>query len=139
MKRLLPILAVLLLPTAAGAQALYKCTDPKGRVTYQEVPCPLEKVQRKVDTSHAGQGDATRAADEMIERRVSEAVEESNQRARRERLDRLEREQLEKLRREREKTAIDEPWNPPWGFPAKPGLARKPSPTDPSKPDTGSK
>jgi hypothetical protein len=44
------VLTLLLLPFAAGAQTLYKCTDPRGQVTYSNVPCDKQglKLDRTV-------------------------------------------------------------------------------------------
>ncbi len=132
MRRCVAFLAVACLPGLAGAQALYKCTDAKGRVTYQELPCPEVKGQKRLDVSHAGQADWQRAADEQIERRIAEATSEAERQQWRAERERLERDR-ERQKRER-LPAIDEAWNPPWGFPARPGLAR---PTAPPKPDPG--
>lgn len=127
------LLVALALPAAASGQQLFKCIDAKGRVTYQEVPCAFDKAQKRVDTSHAGQPDAERIADEAIARRTLEAREEADLRDKRYRQE--QRERQEKIRKELEqRPKVEEPWNPPWGFPARPGQARKPDPDGESKP-----
>ena len=68
---LLPRIALavaVLVPLAAPAQKLYKCVDAKGKITYQEAACPVDKEQKKVDTSHAGKTDWERAANEKVKR-----------------------------------------------------------------------
>lgn len=124
----------------AFAQTIYKCTTAQGTVTYQETPCTAPGSQRRVDTSHGALADADPdpAAREMLEREALRGdplargfAEEARRRAQSERERRLERE--ERLRRERATRESREPeeppaWNPPWGFPAKPGLARPKTP-----------
>jgi hypothetical protein len=125
-------LALAALPAIAGAQQVFKCTTPKGTVTYQETPCPTREEQKRLDTSH-GTPAEERAARDLLEREAyrgnrlaSEFAEDARERDRREYLERRERE--ERLRREREKEprSSEEPsdWMPPWGWPGRPGVAR---------------
>jgi hypothetical protein len=114
----------------AQAQAVFKCTTPKGTVSYQEMPCTGTTEQKRVGTAPGAAEDA--AARGMLEREArrgdplaSGFVDELRERER--------QEQEERLRREREKPArpvVEEPeWMPPWGWAGPPGLARpKPTP-----------
>jgi hypothetical protein len=131
-------LACVSLAGPAAAQQVFKCTTPKGTVTYQDAPCPVAQAQKRADTSHGALASDVNAR-EMLEREgyrgnrlASEFAGEARERERREYLERVERE--ERLRREGEgKTrSSDEPaeWMPPWGWAGPPGLARpKPKPT----------
>ncbi len=133
----LTALALSALPAVASAQQVYKCTSPKGTVTYQEMPCPTREEQKRLDTSHGTLAEE-RAARDLLEREAyrgnrlaSEFAEDAKERDRREYLARRERE--ERLRRERakEKGSTEEPaeWLTPWGWSGPPGLARpKPKP-----------
>ena len=98
--RFLLATALLALPAAAPSQALFKCVDAKGKITYQETACPAGKDQKKVDTSHAGKTDWERAANEKVRRMQENAEAEAAYRDRRARQDQAEREEL---RRKEEK------------------------------------
>jgi hypothetical protein len=126
-----PIVIALASPGAV-AQALYKCTTGDGRVTYQETPCPGQHAQKRLDApgpADREQGEATR----LLEREAAHGNELAKRFARdardRELARQREREALaraELLKRKREEAnrpAEDIPWNPAWGFPAKPGQA----------------
>jgi len=118
---------------AASAQTLYRCTSAQGAVTYQSLPCGAGAAQKPV-------GQATpRKADEGARRALERDARRGDPLARgfvdelevRDYHERLERE--ERLRKEREEAAKRPPpepeWNPPWGWPGPPGLARpKPAP-----------
>jgi broad specificity polyphosphatase/5'/3'-nucleotidase SurE len=91
--RLLLAAALLGLPAAASSQALFKCVDAKGKITYQETACPANKDQKKVDTSHAGKTDWERAANEKVRRMQENAEAEAAYQGRRAWQERAEREE----------------------------------------------
>jgi hypothetical protein len=95
----LALAAACLVPLAAPAQKLYKCVDAKGKVTYQEAACPVDKDQKKVDTSHAGKTDWERAGNERVKRLTEQAEAEA---AYQERQSRMEAEKREEQRRKEE-------------------------------------
>ncbi len=78
-------------PLAAPAQKLYKCVDAKGKVTYQEAACPVDKDEKKVDTSHAGKTNWERAANEKVKRLNAQAELEAEYQAKRSRQEAAER------------------------------------------------
>ncbi|MGE0357015.1 MAG: DUF4124 domain-containing protein [Burkholderiales bacterium] len=131
--------------TGAPAQALYKCVSPGGSVTYQETPCTGERSQKRLDAPRPVDPEEVRArrllerealhGDELAGRFAREARERELARQREREL--LAREERLRLLREREnRAAEDVPWNPPWGFPARPGLAlpKPPPPAPPPRP-----
>lgn len=136
MRRLAAAVAPFLLALAAPdapAQALYKCTSPEGRITYQETPCATAGSQKRLDAPASAsreEQEARRllereafAGDELAGRFARDARERELARQReREAFARAER--LRRLREEAERPVEDVPWNTPWGFPAKPGQAR---------------
>lgn len=79
------------LPFSAPAQKLYKCVDAKGKVTYQEAACPVDKDEKKVDTSHAGKTNWERAANEKVKRLNAQAELEAEYQAKRSRQEAAER------------------------------------------------
>ena len=93
----LALAAACLLPLAAPAQKLFKCVDAKGKITYQEAACPVDKDEKKVDTSHAGKTDWNRAADEKVKRMTREAEEEAAYQDKLARRARAEQEEKRKL------------------------------------------
>lgn len=96
----LAFVAACLLPLAAPAQKLFKCVDAKGKITYQEAACPVDKDEKKVDTSHAGKTDWNRAADEKVKRMTREAEEEAAYQDKLARRARAEQEEKRKLEEE---------------------------------------
>jgi hypothetical protein len=135
---LAPCLLALALPGAV-AQSLYKCTSPGGRVTYQETPCLGERSQKRLDAPRPPSREELEArralenealwGNELAGRFAREAREREIARQReREALAREER--LRRQLEEANRPVEDIPWNPPWGFPGKPGQARPtPRPT----------
>ncbi len=136
MRRLAASLASLLLAlaaTPAAAQALYKCTAPDGRVTYQETPCTIERSQKRLDNPRPPgreELEARRALEheslwgnELAGRFAAEAREREIARQR-EREAYAREERLRRLREEADRPVEEIPWNTPWGFPARPGQAR---------------
>lgn len=131
---LLPALLALA-PAGAAAQSLYKCTGTDGRVTYQETPCVGERAQKRLDGGNAERDAAeARRQLELEAYRGSELAGGFAREARereaarwREREARAREEQRRRLLEEELRPAEDVPWNPPWGFPAKPGQARPPA------------
>lgn len=131
---LLPALLALA-PAGAAAQSLYKCTGADGRVTYQETPCVGERAQKRLDGGQA-ERDAVDAR-RQLEREAYRGNELAGGFARdarereaarwREREARAREEHRRRLLEEELRPAEDVPWNPPWGFPAKPGQARPPA------------
>lgn len=131
---LLPALLALA-PAGAAAQALYKCTGADGRVTYQEVPCAVDRAQKRLDGGQADR-DAAEARRQLEQEAyrgnglaggfAREAREREAARWR-EREARAREEHRRRLLEEELRPAEDVPWNPPWGFPAKPGQARPPA------------
>ena len=91
--RLLLAAALSALPDAVASQALFKCVDAKGKITYQETACPAGKDQKKVDTSHAGKTDWERAANEKVKRMHENAEAEAAYQQRRARQEQAEREE----------------------------------------------
>ncbi|MBX3672947.1 MAG: DUF4124 domain-containing protein [Burkholderiales bacterium] len=131
---LLPALLALA-PAGVAAQSLYKCTGADGRVTYQETPCVGERAQKRLD---GGQADRDAAeARRQLEREAFRGNELAGGFARdarereaarwREREARAREEHRRRMLEEELRPAEDVPWNPPWGFPAKPGQARPPA------------
>ena len=135
-----PALAAALLAVAlpTGAQTVFRCTGPDGRVAYQETPCDPRAAQRRVPTGSAptpDEIDARRSLErdayrgsELSGRFAADARERERERYLKEM-----RERDEMARREREEAAKarpeDIPWNTPWGFPGRPGQALpKPKP-----------
>jgi len=132
--------ALLALAVPAGAQTVFRCTGADGKVTYQETPCEAKSAQKRVPM-----GPAPDARDEIdarrnLERDASRGSDLSGRFAvdardrERERYLREMRERDEAARRAREEALKtrpeDIPWNPPWGFPGRPGQALpKPKPT----------
>jgi hypothetical protein len=134
MRRLLALaLACAALP--AAAQSVFKCTTADGRVTYQEVPCDTGRTQRKVDLGLSRDAlnatearrelerDYYRSGSELSGRFANDAREKERERWTR---DLREREEIYRRAREEALRVPPElqPWMPPWGFPARPGLAR---------------
>ncbi len=132
--------ALLAWAAPASAQAIHKCTDAQGRVTYQEVPCADGQARKRVDTTNAREAEEREARRELEReayrgnRLARDFADEARERERQKQLERLEElRREERLRRERasEKRADEEPpeWKTPWGWPGKPGLAKpKPAP-----------
>jgi hypothetical protein len=89
----LALAAACLLPLAAPAQKLYKCVDAKGKITYQEAACPVDKDEKKVDTSHAGKTDWERAGNERVRRLTEQAETEAAYQERRSRIEAEKREE----------------------------------------------
>ena len=92
----LALAAACLLPLAAPAQKLFKCVDAKGKITYQEAACPVDKEQKKVDTSHAGKTDWDRAANERVKRSQEAAEAEAAYNDKRARIENEKREEQRK-------------------------------------------
>lgn len=126
MRRRAAILAMLISASAlAYPQAIYKCSTPKGAVTYQETPCPVQGAQKRVDTSHGAASDPV--ARELLEGEAKRGnplaqgfVDEARAR------ERLEREERQRRELPKESRNADETsdWSPPWGWAGRPGLAR---------------
>ncbi|MBK8321757.1 MAG: DUF4124 domain-containing protein [Betaproteobacteria bacterium] len=93
----LALAAACLLPLAAPAQKLFKCVDAKGKITYQEAACPVDKDEKKVDTSHAGKTDWDRAANERVKRSQEAAEAEAAYNDKRARIEAAKREEQRKL------------------------------------------
>jgi hypothetical protein len=120
------VIVALLVPCgSAWSQPLYKCTNPKGAVTYQETPCSAGGSEKRMGSPRSDAVDP--GARRMLELEAyrgdplaREFLEEVRER------ERLERE--ERLRREREtppRTVVENAeWMPPWGWAGPPGLAR---------------
>jgi hypothetical protein len=131
--------AALAIAAPVSAQTVYRCTDEGGKVTYQEIPCAGKSPGKRMDT-----GPSVERLDELNARRslerdyyrgselsgrfASDAREREmlrREQEMRERDERARREREEALKRAPE----DVPWNPPWGFPGRPGQALpKPKP-----------
>jgi hypothetical protein len=126
-------LALALASPGAVAQSLYKCTAAGGRVTYQETPCLGEHSQKRLDAPRPADREEE-SARQLLEREAvfgnelaGRFARESRERelARQREREALAREErLKRLREQDSRPAEDIPWTPPWGFPAKPGLAR---------------
>ncbi len=95
----LALAAACLVPLVAPAQKLFKCVDAKGKITYQEAACPVDKEEKKVDTSHAGKTDWERAGNEKVKRMTEQAEAEA---AYQEKRARIEAEKREEQRRKEE-------------------------------------
>jgi hypothetical protein len=131
---LVPVALAIVSPGAA-AQSLYKCTQAGGRVTYQETPCLADRVQKRLDAPRPAEREEE-VARRLLEREAAQGSELAGRFAHdardRELARQREREAIareERLRRQREKEnrpIEDVPWESPWGFPAKPGLAKPP-------------
>lgn len=131
--------ACLAVAAPAMAQTVYRCTGADGKVTYQETPCEAKAAQRRVPTGPGPESldeiEARRSLErdhargsELSGRFAGEARDREMQKREREM-----REREEKARRAREEALRvppeDVPWNPPWGFPGRPGQALpKPKP-----------
>ncbi len=136
------LLAAAIAPALAPAQTIYRCTSPQGAVTYQETPC-ADGGQKRVDTAH---GAAARGARrEALEREAVQGLSldraldaQARERQEASRSVAEARAHAERMKRLKEPppAAEDVPWNPPWGFPARPGLAR---PKDRDKAEGGAK
>lgn len=94
------LVAAMLVPLAAPAQKLYKCVDARGKSTYQEAACPVDKEEKKVDTSHAGKTNWERAANEKVKRSREAAEEEAAFNEKRSRMEAKEREEKRRLEEE---------------------------------------
>lgn len=133
--RTLLALALAALAVPAAAQSVFKCTTAEGRVTYQEVPCDTGRVQRRVDLGPSRDALNATEARRELERDFYQSGSELSGRFANDARDR-ERDRWQKDLRDREelvRRAREEalrvppelqPWMPPWGFPARPGLAR---------------
>ena len=139
----LPVaVACLALAAPAAAQTVFRCTGTDGKVSYQETPCDAKSAQKRVpmgtapgvqdeiDARRNLERDAWRGS-ELSGRFAGDARERERERYLREM-----REREEASRRAREEALKtrpeDVPWNPPWGFPGRPGQALpkpKPSPS----------
>ena len=123
-------------PAEVAAQSLYKCTAADGRVTYQETPCAGDRSQRRLDNPRPPSPDEVQArrmleleamwGSELADRFARDAREREAARWR-EREARAREEHRRRMLEEELRPAEDVPWNPPWGFPAKPGQARPPA------------
>ena len=140
--RLALALATFAIATPAAAQTVYRCADEGGKVTYQETPCAGKSPGKRIDMGPAAERLDERDARRSLERDYYRGSELSGRFAvearEREALlrEREMREREEKARRAREEALRvppeDVPWNPPWGFPGRPGQALpkpKPAPT----------
>ncbi|MBK8322222.1 MAG: DUF4124 domain-containing protein [Betaproteobacteria bacterium] len=140
--RLAIAVASLALAAPAAAQTVFRCTGADGKVSYQETPCdaksaqkrvpmgPAPDVQDEIDARRNLERDAWRGS-ELSGRLAGDARERERDRYLKEM-----RERDEAARRAREEALKtrpeDIPWNPPWGFPGRPGQALpkpKPSPS----------
>lgn len=143
MKRALALAAsAMLIAAPVSAQTVYRCTDEGGKVTYQETPCTGKSPGKRMDMGPTAERLDEQDARRSLERDAYRGSELSGRFAgdarEREMLrrERESREREEKARRAREEALKvapeDVPWNPPWGFPGRPGQALpkpKPVPT----------
>jgi len=130
---LLALALAALAGTPAGAQQVFRCTSPDGKVTYQQAPCAKSDEERKVDATPANtdydasqREELLRKGDEAgrrLEERAAREAEEARQR--RERAERLEREALER------EAARDEPVIIYGGWPNRPVRPVSPRPVPP--------
>lgn len=101
------ILLLLLIAThPAAAQALFKCTDSDGDVTYQQTACPATTTEKKIDATPANP-DVDPDARERLLRQGADADLRMKERAAQDKAERLEREARER-EQEREKRAEEE-------------------------------
>lgn len=131
--RLAVALALAALAVPAFAQKVYRCTGEGGKVTYQETPCTGMAAQKRLDGGAGSETLDEIGARRALEREYTRGSELSGRFAsdarEREMLsrERERRERDEKARRAREEALKvppeDVPWNPPWGFPGRPGQA----------------
>jgi Domain of unknown function (DUF4124) len=131
--------ALLVLALPASAQTVFRCTGADGKVSYQETPCDPKAAQKRVPTGSAptpDEIDARRSLErdawrgnELSGRFAGDARERERERYLREMRERDEA--ARRAREEAQKTRPEDiPWNPPWGFPGRPGQALpKPKPT----------
>jgi hypothetical protein len=104
----LALAAACLVPLAAPGQKLYKCVDAKGKITYQEAACPVDKDEKKVDTSHAGKTDWERAGNEKVKRLTEQAEAEAAYQERRSRMEAEKREEQRKKEEEAYRKKLQE-------------------------------
>ncbi len=122
--------ALLAAGAPAWSQTLYKCTTAKGSVTYQEVPCAVTAVEKRLANGFATSSDlgaryaleADALRGDPLARGFMDELRER---------ERLEREERARRERERPPAPVVESteWMPPWGWAGPPGRARpKPTP-----------
>ena len=149
--KLAAVLSLGLLAFDAGAQEVFRCTSPDGKVTYQQAPCPKASEERKVDATPANT-DFDPSKREEILKRGDEAGKRLEARAAKEEEERRQRaearareEQREREAREREEARDLGPYyyawppgqRPTWGGwspkpPTPPGSRPTPLPTRPT-------
>lgn len=142
--RLLVVITLAAAALPAGAQSVYRCTGADGKVTYQEVPCDAKASQKRLESGPSREAIEATEARRALERDYYTRGNELSGRFASDARE-LEREPYLKEMREREEAARrareaapktrpeDIPWNPPWGFPGRPGQALpKPKPTSPN-------
>ena len=124
MKIRLPVLACLaLVALPAGAQEVFRCTGPDGKVTYQQTACPKAAEERKVDTTPANSSDFDPGQRERLLKAGDEAGKKLEARAAADEADRKRREEARErdAQREREAQAREEAREPQYIYSGPPG------------------
>ena len=143
------LLGLAVLGADVGAQEVFRCSAPDGKVTYQQAPCPTSSAETKVDATPANTGyDPSKReqilregaeAGKKLEARAAAEAEAQRKRAEQRALDEERLRQAE-AREEAREYPLYNAWpagtRPAWGGwtprpPTPPGL--RPQPVTPGK------
>ena len=119
--------------TCAGAQDVFRCTGPDGRITYQQAKCPWTDAERKVDVTPANPSfdpssrERALKQEEALDRRL-EAREVAERAERKEREERDARERMVAAQEQRARAAeqpvyVVPAWGRFWRRPADPSVS----------------